>query len=108
MSTGIKYFKFIDREAFIWAAGLLFLAIVNCHDSHFTVCPIKLLGFGDCPGCGIGLSIHYIFRFSFIKAIHAHPLGFAALPIILFRIYSLQKFRILDLVNKYNRGAKRE
>ncbi len=96
---GLIYF--IDREAFIWTTGLLYLAIFNFSGSHFTICPFQLLGLGHCPGCGLGLSIHYLFRFSFIQSFNTHPLGIVALPIIIFRIYSLQKMHILDLLNKY-------
>jgi hypothetical protein len=102
------FLDYIDREAFFWVAGLAYLAIFNFQDTGFTFCPIKLLGFGHCPGCGLGLSIHYIFRFSFLQSFHTHPLGIVALPIIIFRIYSLQKMYILKLLNKYKKGAARE
>jgi hypothetical protein len=108
MKKRFGFISYIDREAFIWTAGLLYLAVFNFHISGFTICPIRLLGFGHCPGCGLGLSIHYLFRFSFIQSINAHPLGIIALPIIIFRIYSLQKMHILKLLNKYKLGAARE
>lgn len=108
MKILLRYLKYIDREAFFWTAGLLYLAIFNFSGTHFTVCPFRLLGLGQCPGCGLGLSVHYIFRFSFVQSFNAHPLGIIALPIILFRIFSLQKIRMFELFNKYKVGAGRE
>ena len=108
MNERFGLFRYIDREAFFWVAGLVYLAFFNYSGSHLTFCPFKLLGLGNCPGCGLGLSIHYIFRFSFIQSFKAHPLGIVALPIIIFRIYSLQKMHILDLLNKYKLGAANE
>jgi hypothetical protein len=95
-------------EAFIWGTGLLYLAIFNFEYSHFSVCPLKLLGFEHCPGCGLGLSVHYLFRFSFSQSIKAHPLGPAALIIILFRIFTLQKNAISVLINKNKLGEPDE
>jgi hypothetical protein len=108
MNKIFSLFRYIDREAVFWIAGLVYLACFNFTGSHFTFCPFKLLGLGSCPGCGIGLSIHYIFRFSFIQSFNAHPLGIVALPVILFRIYSLQKIGILELFNKFKLGAENE
>ena len=102
------YYRYIDREAFIWTAGLVYLAVANISGSHFTICPFNLLGLGNCPGCGLGLSIHYLFRFSLTQSLNAHPLGIAALPIILLRIYTLQRNRILNLFNNYKLGVNRE
>jgi hypothetical protein len=95
-------FSFIDREALLWITGLLFLAIAPLEHSHLTICPLKLLGFDHCPGCGLGLSVHYLFSFSFSASVRAHPLGFAALIIILHRIFALQKHRFNRLINKTN------
>ncbi|RFZ83506.1 DUF2752 domain-containing protein [Mucilaginibacter terrenus] len=59
--------------------------------SHFSLCPLKLLGFGWCPGCGLGHSISYLFRGDVRGSFHAHWLGIPAVAIILYRIYSLIK-----------------
>ena len=88
MKSKFSFMQYIDREVFIWFVGLLFLAF---NHSHFTICPLKLLGFENCPGCVLGLSIHYLFSFSIKESFNTHPLGFAALIIIFHRIYSLQK-----------------
>jgi hypothetical protein len=108
MKPGFPFLKYIDREAFIWFAGLLFLAIAPITQSHFTVCPLKLLGFEYCPGCGLGLSIHYLFTFAFKESFKVHPLGLLALIIIIHRICSLQFNRLLPLIKKHNLGEVHE
>ncbi len=84
--------KCVNLEALIWTAGLLFLAFMQFGSgNHFTVCPIKNLGFDFCPGCGLGYSIHYLFHLDIKSSFAAHPLGIIALPLLLHRIYVLTK-----------------
>jgi hypothetical protein len=80
----------INLEAVIWICGLTFLAFSNPGtDHHFTICPIKNLGFSFCPGCGLGESIAHLFRFEFFQSFLSHPLGIMALPILVNRIIFL-------------------
>jgi hypothetical protein len=58
-------------------------------DSHFSLCPLKLLGFGWCPGCGIGHAIAYLLHGDINNSLKAHWLGIPALLIILYRICNL-------------------
>lgn len=96
-----KYFKIIGFESFIWISGLIYLAFFSpVGQTHFTICPIKNLGFDFCPGCGLGHSITQIFHGNFIESFHTHPLGFLALIIIAYRIYTLLKTNI----NHYKRA----
>ena len=88
----IAFLKFQNLEALIWIAGLTFLAIHNPADhSHFSVCPIKNLGFSFCPGCGLGESISHLFRFEFKESFSAHPMGLFAFIILFHRIFFLLK-----------------
>ena len=105
MKTRFPFINYIDREAFIWFASLLYLAF---NHSHFTFCPLKLLGIEYCPGCGLGLSIHYLFSFSIKESFNAHPLGLPALIIIFHRIYSLQIGLITELIKKNKLGEVHE
>lgn len=86
----IAFLKILKLETIIWVGGLLFLAINNPigHD-HFTICPIKNLGFSFCPGCGLGESISYIFRLQIIESFNSHPLGIIAFILIINRIVNL-------------------
>ena len=85
-----KYF-----ELAFWIAALLALAIANPTDeTHFTLCPLKLLGFKWCPGCGLGHSISFLFHGNIKGSLHAHWLGIPAVIIIMYRIYILGKDRL--------------
>lgn len=57
--------------------------------SHFSLCPLKLLGFNWCPGCGIGHAIAYLLHGDIGNSLKAHWLGIPALLIILYRICNL-------------------
>jgi len=86
----ITFIRNINLEAVIWIAGLLFLACYETFNNfHFTLCPIKNLGYSFCPGCGLGESISHLFRFEILESLHAHPLGIFALIILLNRIVFL-------------------
>lgn len=86
----IAIIRNVNLEAVIWICGLTFLAFSNLGtDHHFTICPIKNLGFSFCPGCGLGESISHLFRLQVGESLHAHPLGIIALPILIYRIIFL-------------------
>ena len=59
--------------------------------SHYTLCPLKLMGVSWCPGCGLGHSIAFLLHGDVRNSFHAHWLGIPALVIIVYRIYDLIK-----------------
>jgi hypothetical protein len=73
------------KEALIWIAALVFLAFSNPAIHHYTLCPLDNLGISYCPGCGLGRSIGYFFRFDIKSSILAHPLGIPAVLLLIFR-----------------------
>ena len=81
--------KRINIELIFWIGGLTWLALMNPSKTHFTLCPIKNLGFSFCPGCGLGHSISFIFHGKIKESFHHHPLGIFALVVILIRIFRL-------------------
>lgn len=85
----ISYQKLIwlwhRKEALIWIAALIFLAVSNPADHHYTLCPLDNLGFAYCPGCGLGRSIGYFFRLDLESSFFAHPLGIPAVFLLLYR-----------------------
>jgi Protein of unknown function (DUF2752) len=88
--------KTFDRyfELAFWVAALTCLAFTNpTNQSHFTLCPLRLLGFKWCPGCGLGHSISFLFHGDIKSSFRAHWLGIPALAIIIYRIYVLAKLR---------------
>ncbi len=101
----IAIIRNINFEAVIWITGLIYLAVLDLGTNHhFTVCPIKNLGFSFCPGCGLGESISYLFKFEFIKSFYAHPLGIFALIILLNRIAFLLLKSYNDYQNYYSKN----
>ncbi len=82
-------------ELTVWIGALIYLALLNPYEiHHFSLCPLKNFGFDFCPGCGLGLSISYLFHFEFVKSFQTHLIGSFALVIIIYRIFCLIKFNI--------------
>lgn len=78
-------------------AAIIALAVSHpSQATHFTLCPLKLMGFNWCPGCGLGHSIAYLLHGDVYHSFHAHWLGIPALLIILHRIYILFKQQVLQ------------
>jgi hypothetical protein len=77
------------KEAFIWIAALIFLAVSNPAEHHYTLCPIDNMGFSFCPGCGLGRSIGFLFRAEFESSVMAHPLGIPAVILLVYRSVSV-------------------
>ena len=73
-------------EAVVWITGILLMGFMSPADGHASLCPVRLSGLGFCPGCGLGHSISWLFRGEFQQSFHAHPLGIAALLILIWRI----------------------
>ena len=84
----LKYFAlwlWYKKEALIWIAALIFLAVNNPADKHYSVCPLDNLGISYCPGCGLGRSIGYFFRLDIKSSFLAHPLGIPAVFLLVYR-----------------------
>lgn len=85
------------KEAFIWIAALLWLAIDNPAAHHYTHCPFHNAGISFCPGCGLGRSIGYFFRLDLPASFMAHPLGIPAIGLLVFRA-----IRVFQKASKYS------
>jgi Protein of unknown function (DUF2752) len=83
--------KRINIELIFWIVGLMYLAFMNPSETHFSLCPIKNLGFSFCPGCGLGHSISFLFHGQIQESFQHHPLGIFALAVIVWRIIQLIK-----------------
>jgi len=81
--------KRINIELIFWIGGLTYLAFMDPSETHFSLCPIKNLGFSFCSGCGLGHSISFFFHGQIKDSFHHHPLGIFALGVILSRIFEL-------------------
>jgi len=92
-----KYF-----ELAFWVAALISLAFTNpTSEAHFSFCPLKMLGFTWCPGCGLGHSISFLFHGDLKSSFHVHWLGIPAVLIISYRIYTLSKLRLAQIRHEY-------
>ena len=91
MKTMRVLLRYVDREAAIWVAALVVLALGNPNsDFHFTIFwPYYVWGIKS-PGYGLGHSISYLFRGDVISAIETHILGIPAVAIILWRVITLE------------------
>lgn len=88
MKTIKKYFSL---ELFFWVIALIYLALINPAEQHFSFCVFKHLGISWCPGCGIGHSVSYLLHGDIIKSFHMHMLGTFALLVIVYRVLQLIK-----------------
>lgn len=101
MKTVIKILS-KNLEALLWLAGLIYLFNINPYaDGHLILCGFKLLGFDDCPGCGLGKSISLFLNGDVQGSIDMHPLGIIALLLIVIRILTL-------LLKNFNQKNKTE
>ena len=90
------------KEILFWTFALLFLYMQNDHHAlQITICPLALLNFDFCPGCGIGSSIAASMKGEILNAFSIHPIGPFALLIILHRIGLL-------IINKINHAKSSE
>lgn len=91
MKTMRGLLRYVDREAAIWVAALVVLALGNPNSNfHFTIFwPYYVWGIKS-PGFGLGHSISYLFRGDVISAIETHILGIPAVAIILWRVVTLE------------------
>ncbi|MFD2872743.1 DUF2752 domain-containing protein [Mucilaginibacter ximonensis] len=77
-------------ELIFWVAALIALAVADPSlESHYTLCPLKLMGITWCPGCGIGHAISWLLHGNIANSWHAHWFGVPALVIIGYRIITL-------------------
>jgi hypothetical protein len=88
----LKYFELV-----FWVSAMVSLAITNpAGPAHYSLCPLKAMGFTWCPGCGLGHSISWLFHGDISNSLHAHWLGIPATGIIFYRIYTLIIQRLSD------------
>ncbi len=91
--AGYKYvLKKKHLEGWFWIIAIGALALTNpLTEGHGTLCVVRNLNFGFCPGCGLGHSIGWFFRGNVAESFSAHPLGIPAIVILMARSYQLLK-----------------
>ncbi|WP_200978818.1 DUF2752 domain-containing protein [Echinicola sp. 20G] len=84
--------KTFPTELIFWCLGILGILLIDTESTqHFTLCPIGLLGFEWCPGCGLGRSMKLLIEGNFKASWEMHPLAGLAWIVILLRIFNLIK-----------------
>lgn len=91
LSGMLKRFPF---EALFWLTSLAVLAMLDTDTSHFSICPLKNIGFDFCPGCGLGTAISLLFHGRLQDSFSAHPLGVFTAIVLSYRIIDLTKLYI--------------
>ncbi|MEO6636803.1 MAG: DUF2752 domain-containing protein [Ginsengibacter sp.] len=92
----------VGLEIIFWMTALITLAFMKPGtDPHYSFCVLKFLGVNQCPGCGLGHSISFLFHGEVKKSFDAHPLGAFAMVIILARIFTLARLAIFNTNTKY-------
>ncbi len=76
-------------EGFVWITGLVLMAVMSPQNTHASLCPLKMVNSGFCPGCGLGHSIAWLFRGDVIQSFEAHPLGILAVAVLLWRVWAI-------------------
>ena len=78
-------------ELICWTGALFALFFLSENRSETSLCVFTAVGFGHCPGCGIGHAMHFALRGAFRQSFNHHPLGIFAVIIIFNRIRVLLK-----------------
>lgn len=78
-------------ELLCWVTALIALFFLPENKPDTSLCLSTLLGFGHCPGCGMGHAIHYALHLKFALSFQHHPLGIFGVLVIFIRIKQLAK-----------------
>lgn len=90
-TTILRWLK-LHFEAFVWILALILLAFMSPDNTQATLCIWHYAGFDACPGCGLGHSISSAFHGDFSVSFQQHPLGIAAIILLLARIVRIFVF----------------
>ncbi len=84
------FYRRLGLEAIIWISAFVYLAIHNPYvQTEFTLCPLKILGFHYCPGCGLGRSVSFLLHGDLVRSFQTHILGIPATIVLFSRTISL-------------------
>lgn len=92
-----------NSEAFVWMAVIMVFALSTVQtDAHFTICPLSIAGFENCPGCGLGRSMILLLHGRIADSFSMHPLGIFAFGVFVTRIVIVFRnyFHYKELINQ--------
>ena len=73
-------------EQIIWTLALSILYCMDVEKDQISLCFFKFIGFGSCPGCGIGHAIHYALHLDIKQSFQEHVLGVPATILLIIQI----------------------
>jgi hypothetical protein len=74
-------------EAIVWITAIMVFALSPLPSGeHFSICPLSLVGFEHCPGCGLGRATILLLHGKVSESISMHPLAIPALALFTARI----------------------
>ncbi len=74
-----------NMELLFWISAVVILFCMRVDTPETSLCVFSLMGFGTCPGCGIGHAIHYALHLDPAASFQHHILGIPAVIIIFIR-----------------------
>jgi hypothetical protein len=89
LTKAFRFFR-LNFEGFVWLTALILLALMNPASTQPSLCLLHHLGIDSCSGCGLGHSVSAAFHGNFYSSLKQHPLGIAAILLLLMR--SIQVF----------------
>lgn len=75
-------------ELICWISAMTLLFFMSTGTGP-SFCIFRFIGFGNCPGCGLGHAINYALHLEFSQSFHEHWFGIPATLIIFYRIKQL-------------------
>lgn len=92
MKNMLTHIRNGSLELLFWCVALISLWHLDPHGSHVSLCPLQLMSWDWCPGCGLGRSIGLLMKGEFAASWALHPLGGFALAVISYRIFEIIKY----------------
>jgi hypothetical protein len=82
------------REWIFWGSALVLLPLLASTGQAPSFCLYKWMGWGFCPGCGLGTSIALLMKGQLTDSFQAHWLGLPTLTAIVWRWIQLTRIMI--------------
>lgn len=92
MKSKAYHLRRFPFELLFWCLAIVGILMIDPNSqTHFSICPLDMLGIDWCPGCGLGRSMKLFSMGEFSASFDMHPMGGIAWLIIAFRISELVK-----------------
>lgn len=83
-----------NSELMAWAIALTIPFFIDpAASNHFTICLFHHLGVENCPGCGLGRSLAWLYRGDLLHSFQTH---FLAIPTVILLAYRILQLTIIN------------